>query len=69
LVARFRPQAMARAMLATAIAQLLVAVIACLAGYGEAFTLTALFVALWLVSARLFMRAQHDPAPHTRLPA
>jgi hypothetical protein len=63
-LARFHPRGMARAMIATAIAQLLVAVIAFVAGYGEAFILTALFMALWLVSARLFMRAQQDPSAH-----
>jgi hypothetical protein len=64
LLARFRPHGMARALIATAIAQLLVAVIAIVAGYGEAFILTAIFMAMWLASARLFMRAQQDHSAH-----
>lgn len=65
LVARFRPLGMARAMLATAAAQALVGVTAVLAGWGstgaghpwDIAILTAGFVALWLGSAWLFLRA------------
>jgi hypothetical protein len=57
VIAGFRPRGMARAMVATAIAQLLVAVIALLLGFGRAFVLTVFFVALWLTSAWLFARA------------
>jgi hypothetical protein len=55
--ARLRPVGMSRAMVATALAQVLVAVIALVAGWGSAGTLTAFFVALWLLSAWLFRRA------------
>lgn len=58
VIAGFRPRGMARAMVATALAQLLIAVIALLLGFGRAFVLTVFFVALWLTSAWLFARAQ-----------
>ena len=57
LIARFRPSGMALAMVATALAQTLVAVIALTAGLGHTFFLTGIFVALWLTSAHLFRRA------------
>jgi hypothetical protein len=57
VIARFQPQGMARALVATAFAQALVAVIALVAGFGYTFVLTAFFVALWLTSARLFKKA------------
>ena len=65
LIARFRPAGMARALQATAVAQVLVAVIALAAGFGSAVPrwwldilgLTAFFVLLWLLSARLFRKA------------
>jgi hypothetical protein len=64
-VARARPQGMARALLATALAQALVAVIALTAGWGSAgptwprdiLLATGLFGTLWVVSALLFRRA------------
>jgi hypothetical protein len=62
-VARWRPAGMARALLATALAQALVAVFALAGGFvppGGAPGLaagTAAFVALWLASAWLFHRA------------
>ena len=63
--ARFRPSGMANALLATAAAQALVAVIALIAGkhetpissVGEIVGLNAIFVALFLASAWLFRRA------------
>ncbi len=58
---RFEPAGMARAMLATAIAQALVAVVALLMGHLTAI-LIALFVALWLVSAVLFAKAAREQA-------
>jgi hypothetical protein len=68
-LARCRSDGMARAMLATAIAQALVAVIASMAGWGspasgplEILTLNGVFVALWLVSARLFQKAVAEQA-------
>jgi hypothetical protein len=68
--ARLRPEGMARALLATALAQTLVGAIALIAGLGsreDALALTAFFVALWLTSAHLFRRAarQHPSASTT----
>jgi len=64
LLARFRPQGMARALLATALAQVVVTVIALAAGLGrpwsgplELVLLNGFFVALFLGSAWLFSRA------------
>ncbi len=65
LIARLRPRGMARAMVATACAQALVAVIALVIGKQHSPVSSVLeivgangfFVALWLVSARLFVRA------------
>lgn len=65
LIARFRPKGMARAMTVTAAAQASVAMAAVTAGWGSGAELwpwdlsaaTVGFVALWLVSARLFRRA------------
>jgi hypothetical protein len=57
VIARFQPHGMARALVATALAQALVAVIALIAGWGYAFILTGIFVGLWLLSAWLFRKA------------
>jgi len=65
LVARFKPHGMVRALLATALAQLLVAVIALTTGMGstgpswplDIIALTGFFAALWLLSAWLFRKA------------
>ena len=70
LIARFRPHGMARALLATALAQALVAVIALIAGLGstgpiwprDILMLTGFFVALWLGSASLFQKAARGEA-------
>jgi hypothetical protein len=66
LIARLRPYGMARAMVATALAQVLVAVIALIAGLGypwsgppEILVLNGFFVALFVGSAWLFRRAAH----------
>jgi hypothetical protein len=66
IIARFRPIGMARALLATALAQTLVAVIALIAGLGhpwsgplELTVLNGFFVALFVGSAWLFRRAAH----------
>jgi hypothetical protein len=63
-IARFQPRAMARALVATALAQALVAIIAISAGLGmpwsgplELLALNGFFAALWLLSAWLFRRA------------
>ena len=65
LIARVRPGGMARAMVGAAFAQALVAVIALIIGKQhspvssvvEILGLNGFFVVLWLVSARLFIRA------------
>lgn len=62
VIARRRPIGMARAMIAVAIAQVMVAVIASTPGLGFAFVITGFFVALWLISAWLFKKADRkDP--------
>jgi len=69
--AGFQPVGMVRAMLATASAQVAVAVIAVTAGLGtsgpswptDVLVLTAFFAALWLLSARLFHKAAHGELP------
>lgn len=67
-VARFRPRGMARALVATAVAQALVAVIAAVAGLGYIFVATAFFGALWLASAWLFRRAALQQAAASAVP-
>lgn len=58
LIARFRPQGMAIALIATAVAQALVGVIVLVAGWGyEGVALSGCFVAAWLASAALFRKA------------
>jgi len=59
IIARFRPQGMARALFATAIAQVLFAVIAMIAWkqYFEILTLNVFFTAMWIGSALLFRKA------------
>lgn len=65
LVARARPAGMARAMIATALAQVAVAIIAIVAGLGggdlswprDIVMITGFFTALWLASAWLFGKA------------
>lgn len=62
LLSRFRPGGMARAMVAMAFAQVLVAVVALSAGWGatgpdwqwQILGLTGFFASLWIVSAWLF---------------
>jgi hypothetical protein len=70
ILARFQPQGMARALLATATAQVLVAVIALAAGWGAGSTnwplpllaITGFFVALFGGSALLFRQAARERA-------
>lgn len=66
LVARFRPRGLARALVATALAQALVAAIALIARLGDPWSgpleillLNGFFVALFIGSAWLFRRAAH----------
>jgi len=68
IIARFRPQGMVPALLATALAQAGVAAIALIAGLGSSapnwpkdiLVLTGFFVALWLLSAWLFRNAAQE---------
>jgi hypothetical protein len=68
IIVRFQPQGMARALVATALAQALVALIALIAGLGSAeanwpgvvITVTGFFTALWLASAWLFRKAARE---------
>ena len=74
VMARFRPAGMARAALATALAQVLVAVVALIAGkarspvssVSEIVGLNGLFVALFIVSAGLFRHAASRQRAHAR---
>ena len=71
VIARFQPDGMARALVATALAQALVAVIALIAGLGSTgpswpwsiVILTGFFAALWLISAWLFRKAAREQTP------
>lgn len=68
IISRLQPHGMARALFATALAQLLVAVIALIAGkhqspvssVTEVLILNGFFVALFLGSARLFRNAARE---------
>jgi len=68
LIARFQPKGMARALFATALAQVLVAMIALIAGLGstgpiwpwDILILTGFFAALWVGSALLFRNAARE---------
>jgi len=62
-VARFEPRGMARAMSATALAQVLVFLIAVVAGWGFIGPVTLIFVALWMGSAWLFQKADTEASP------
>jgi hypothetical protein len=66
LLARFRAAGMAYAMLATAVAQLLAAIVALLLDGAHVFVLTGVFVAIWLTSAMLFRRAARESLPSPR---
>ncbi len=66
LIARFRPRGMARALIAMALVQALITAIALVARLGypwsgplELLLLNGFFVALFLTSAWLFLRAAH----------
>ncbi len=61
IIARFRPRGMARALVVTALAQALVAVIVLVTGLSyEALILTGFFAAPWLTSAWLFRKAARE---------
>jgi hypothetical protein len=71
VIARFQPHGMTRALVATALAHALVAVIALIAGehqspvssVAEILGLNGCFAALWLISAVLFRKAAREQAP------
>lgn len=60
VLARFRARGMARALLATALAQVAAALIVLLAQSANTLPLTLVFTLLWLFSAALFRRAARD---------
>lgn len=68
IVARFHPHGMARALFATATAQVLVAAIALIARFGatnpnwpqDVLILTGFFTMLWLISAWLFQKSARE---------
>ncbi|WP_376745754.1 hypothetical protein [Sinorhizobium psoraleae] len=65
VVARFQPRGMARALIAMALTQASVAVIALIGGLGStgaSIVLAGFFAALWLLSASLFRRAARAQA-------
>jgi len=66
LLVRFESRGMARALVATAIAQALVAVIVLIAGWGCTFVLTGFFIILWLTSAQLFRKAAQEQSSTTQ---
>lgn len=73
VIARFRPDGMARALFAAALAQAVVAAIALIAGMQspvspaiEILGLNGFFAALWLGSAWLFRKAARGQAPPRR---
>ena len=59
-IAQLKPRGMVRALLATALAQMLVAVIAQAAGLGFTFAQNGFFALLWLGSALLFQRSARE---------
>ena len=63
VMARFEPRGMARAMVATAGAQVLAFAVALVAGWGSAGPVTVVFCVLWLGAAWLFRRAATEPSP------
>jgi hypothetical protein len=71
IIVRWQSVGMARAMLATALAQLLVAVITPTAGarsMAPVWWLTGCFTALWLGSAWLFRKAAREQTPASPAP-
>ncbi|WP_377041716.1 hypothetical protein [Microvirga arabica] len=76
LIVRFRPHRMAQVFIATALAQVLVGIIALSAGLGSTganwprviVVLTGFFSALWLLSAWLFRRAAREPTSASSTP-
>jgi len=68
IVARLQPRAMARSLVATALAQMSVAVIALIAGLDFPGLITVFFAALWLTSAWLFRKAAREQTSASTAP-
>jgi hypothetical protein len=68
VVARFQPVGMGRTMVAAAIAQAVVFVVALVAGLGFTGPITVFFAALWLIAASLFHRASRKQGANGPLP-
>ncbi|HET9450648.1 MAG TPA: hypothetical protein VFO83_07195 [Aggregicoccus sp.] len=68
VIARFRSLGMARALVATALAQALVAVAALVYGSVEGFLLSGFFAVVWLISAWLFRKAHGGQPPQVARP-
>lgn len=66
LIARFRAQGMARAMLAAALAQAAMTLYALVGGYAEVVVHVGLFIIPWLLSAQLFRKVAHRPSAASR---
>jgi hypothetical protein len=62
LIARLRAAGMARALQATALAQFAAAITAAAVGWGQVWVFTAIYIALWLSSARLYANAAEREA-------
>jgi hypothetical protein len=68
VIARFQPHGMTRALFVTALAQVLVAMIALIAGFGstgprwplDILMATGFFTAMWLISAWLFRKSARE---------
>lgn len=60
VIARFRPQGMARATAATALAQGAMTVFALVGGYPEVVLHVGFFIIPWVLSAQLFRNAARD---------
>jgi hypothetical protein len=63
IIARFRAGGMARVLVAMALVQALIFVIAVIAGLGFTGPITLFFVGLWLLSASLFRKAARQEIP------
>ncbi len=62
LIARLRPAGMAHALHATALAQFAAAITAAAMGWGQVWVFTAIYIALWLIAARLYANAAEREA-------
>jgi len=62
VLSRLQPLRLARAMEATAVAQLAAAVVTFFLEHAHVWVLTAVFAAMWLLSAQLFHKAAREQA-------